>query len=84
MIHKPFNRYFWLTLVAVIFAGGLIYGQAVGLNDVLDQGAATVGNTVMFTPERVEFRHIDTELQALFEEPLEDDFSDVDAALEEF
>lgn len=82
MTHKPFNRHFWLTLIAIIFAGGLIYGQAVGLNDTLD-GTATVSSMTVFTPERIEMRHISTEIERLIEEPVEDDFTEIDEALEQ-
>jgi hypothetical protein len=83
MTHKPFNKHFWLTLIAIIFAGGLIYGQAVGLNDALDQGAASVANAVVFSPERIELNHIGVELETLLEEPAEDEFIEVDEALGE-
>jgi hypothetical protein len=83
MTPKPFNKHFWIALAVIIFSGGLLYGQVVGLNDALDQGAATVANSIMFTPERIEFRHIDSELKALIEEPIENDFDEVDEALGE-
>jgi hypothetical protein len=83
MSHKPFNKHFWFALSVIIFAGGLLYGQAVGLNDALDQGAATISAATVFTPERIEIRHIDSELRALTQEPLDDGFDEVDSALDE-
>ena len=82
MTHKPFNKHFWLTLIAIIFAGGLVYGQAVGLNDSLD-GAAAVSSVTVFTPERIEIRHIGIEIERLLDDSMQEDFSEVDEALEE-
>lgn len=80
-VHLPFNRYFWLALVGMMFAGGMLYGRAVNLNRTLDEQAASVASSAVVTDEQVEMRHIDIELRMLIEEPLEDDFTEIDDAL---
>lgn len=82
-MHLPFNKYFWLALVAIVFAGGMTYGQIASLNDTLDEHAAAVAASSVMTQDRVQIRHIDLELQMLLEEPFEDDFTEVDDALED-
>lgn len=83
MTRTPFNLNFWLTLIAVIFAGGLVYGQAAGLNSELDKDAAALASWTAFSPERIQLRRIDLDVQNLVQEPWGADFTEVDGALEE-
>lgn len=83
MPHTPFNKYFWLVLAAAVFAGGLLFGGAAGLNDELDTASATLSAQGRFLQERTSMRQIDAELIQLDEPPDEEDFGAVDAALRE-
>lgn len=83
MTYRPFNRNFWLTLVAVAFTGGLLLGGAYALNDRLDAQGADLAAGTAAALEHVELRHINVEVQSLLQETLEDDFSEVDDLLED-
>ena len=80
-LHLPFNRNFWLVIVGIVFAGGMVYGQAVSLNRTLDDYAGAMAASSVVTDEQVETRHIEFEVRMLIEVPLEDDFSEIDDAL---
>jgi hypothetical protein len=83
MPHLPFNRNFWLVLAATMFAGGLLFGRAAGLNDALNVASATLGTQGRFLQERTAMRQIDAELIQLDIPPSDEDFGEVDAALRE-
>ena len=59
----------------------MVYGQAVSLNRTLDAYAGAMAASSVITDEQVEMRHIEFEVRMLIQEPLEDDFSEIDDAL---
>lgn len=83
MEYQPYNRSFWLTLVVVVFSGGLLLGGAYALNDRLDAQGAEMAVGSAAALQHIELRHINVEVQQLLQETLEDDFSEIDELLDE-
>ena len=81
----PFNRNFWLAAAALALVGGLAYGQVSGLNDDLDGAntAAAVAAGGLFSPDRMEVRKINFELEHVDEPSSAGEFDEIDAALED-
>ncbi|HXV26523.1 MAG TPA: hypothetical protein VD862_00630 [Candidatus Paceibacterota bacterium] len=79
---KPLNAHFWMAVAAIALAGGLILGQATGINDDMSEYSGVLGTANLYESERLEVRRLNMDLQDAEPEPLEGEFDEVDGELE--